>query len=152
MFGPGAEAGRGVLYASPPQPGVPEDCSQASPPLAGIAHSFGLSIAKCNRLRRALRQVASGIGASRPGIAGELKDKIADKVCDPFFTTKAEGKGTGLGLAITNSIIRAHQGSLDFNNTTCGLQVTIWLPRSASWKIDSASKATGQSAEPKTLS
>ena len=32
-----------------------------------------------------------------------------DKVIEPFFTTKEEGKGTGLGLAICRRIVQEHQ-------------------------------------------
>ena len=36
----------------------------------------------------------------------------AEKVLEPFFTTKANGQGTGLGLAITNEIVKSHFGTL----------------------------------------
>jgi len=35
-----------------------------------------------------------------------------DKIFQPFFTTKGEGKGTGLGLAISRNIIAQHQGHI----------------------------------------
>ena len=37
----------------------------------------------------------------------------ADRVTEPFFTTKPEGKGTGLGLAIANEIVKHHCGALE---------------------------------------
>lgn len=43
-----------------------------------------------------------------PGIPKEY----ADKVLQPFFTTKKGTDGTGLGLSITNDIIKAHRGEL----------------------------------------
>lgn len=36
----------------------------------------------------------------------------ADRVLQPFFTTKPNGKGTGLGLAVAQEIISSHRGSL----------------------------------------
>jgi two-component system, NtrC family, sensor kinase len=36
----------------------------------------------------------------------------AERVLEPFFTTKASGAGTGLGLAITNEIVKSHLGTL----------------------------------------
>jgi signal transduction histidine kinase len=36
----------------------------------------------------------------------------AERVTEPFFTTKPEGKGTGLGLAIANEIVKHHCGTL----------------------------------------
>jgi signal transduction histidine kinase/integral membrane sensor domain MASE1 len=51
-----------------------------------------------------------------------VNTEIADKIMEPFFTTKSVNKGTGLGLSITKSIIDSHGGHfwLDRNNTnTC---------------------------------
>jgi two-component system, NtrC family, sensor kinase len=36
----------------------------------------------------------------------------AQKVLEPFFTTKANGEGTGLGLAIANEIVKSHLGTI----------------------------------------
>jgi PAS domain S-box-containing protein len=48
------------------------------------------------------------ISDSGPGIPTEM----ANKIFQPFFTTKEIGKGTGLGLSISKSIIEKHGGSL----------------------------------------
>jgi len=40
-----------------------------------------------------------------------IPDDIAGRVCDPFFTTRAEG--TGLGLALVHTIARLHGGILE---------------------------------------
>ena len=44
--------------------------------------------------------------------------EYADKLMQPFFTTKDVGKGTGLGLSISRGIIDQHNGKfyLDQNN------------------------------------
>jgi signal transduction histidine kinase len=42
----------------------------------------------------------------------------ADRVFNPFFTTKAGG--TGLGLALTHKIIEDHGGSIDFRSPSAG--------------------------------
>ena len=38
---------------------------------------------------------------------------VADRIFNPFFTTKPTDRGTGLGLAITNDIVRQHGGSIE---------------------------------------
>ena len=37
---------------------------------------------------------------------------VADKIFNPFFTTKPTDRGTGLGLAISSDIIRQHGGTI----------------------------------------
>lgn len=60
-----------------------------------------------------------------PGIAAD----IVDRVCDPFFSTKAEGEGTGLGLSVVLGVVRAHGGRLQFGHGPGGgAAVTLWLP------------------------
>lgn len=42
----------------------------------------------------------------------KIPPQIADKILQPFFTTKPTGKGTGLGLSISLGIIDKHGGQL----------------------------------------
>lgn len=58
-----------------------------------------------------------------PGVRPEL----ADRIFNPFFTTKAQG--SGLGLAIVRKIVDAHDGRIDIHSTPGeGTRFTITLP------------------------
>ena len=69
--------------------------------------------------------VAIDFADSGEGIAaGNL-----EKVWEPFFTTKPEGRGTGLGLAICRRIVEEHGGTIDIQSQFGhGTTVSIVLP------------------------
>ncbi len=50
--------------------------------------------------------------------ANGIPEAIRDKVFQPFFTTKKEGRGTGLGLSISKRIVESLGGQLSFESTT----------------------------------
>lgn len=45
-----------------------------------------------------------------------IDPSISDKVFDPFFTSKQAQGGIGMGLSISYSLVKAHQGEIDFNS------------------------------------
>lgn len=74
------------------------------------------------------------IGADQPQIRVDIYDNGCgiepdqqDKLCEPFFTTRA--KGTGLGLAIVKRIVVQHCGSVCFSPVQeGGTRVSVILP------------------------
>ncbi|MDF3129514.1 hybrid sensor histidine kinase/response regulator [Kiritimatiellaeota bacterium B1221] len=76
--------------------------------------------------------LSNGIGIeisdNGPGIPPEL----TQKVFEPYFTTKEEGKGTGLGLFISQRIVERHGGTLRLQNSSeKGACFQIELPYSS---------------------
>ncbi|NCC50364.1 MAG: response regulator [Spartobacteria bacterium] len=57
-----------------------------------------------------------------------LPPDIADKVFNPFFSTKKVGEGTGLGLSISKGIIEEHNGTLMLLKTVEGAAFQFTLP------------------------
>jgi len=58
-----------------------------------------------------------------------IPKNIADKIFQPFFTTKPTGEGTGLGLSLSYDIIKAHAGELKMDSKEGeGTEFTIKLP------------------------
>jgi len=76
------------------------------------------------------------LDSGRAGITFSVEDSgvgidesIAHRIFDPFFTTKGEGKGTGLGLSISYSIVRSHDGIIDFESKPGqGTRFVVKLP------------------------
>ena len=59
----------------------------------------------------------------RPYVRVNFKDNgcgipaaVIDKVMNPFFSTKTEGKRTGLGLSISHGIVEEHGGRLNIES------------------------------------
>lgn len=62
------------------------------------------------------------------GIAPEHLSRLTD----PFFTTRRESGGTGLGLSVSATIVKEHNGTLEFTSTPgSGTTVTLTLTGAA---------------------
>jgi PAS domain S-box-containing protein len=71
------------------------------------------------------RYVVLRVSDSGHGIPRE----ILDKIFDPYFTTKPQGKGTGLGLAVVNGIVNNYRGAIVVDSAMGqGARFTLFLP------------------------
>jgi PAS domain S-box-containing protein len=73
-----------------------------SPLRHSTAQSLGLPVSDVQKLFIEVSDTGEGISP----------DKL-ERVWEPFYTTKPEGKGTGLGLAICRRIIQEHGGTIE---------------------------------------
>ncbi len=58
-----------------------------------------------------------------------IRQKVLDKIFQPFFTTKPTGQGTGLGLSLSYDIVKAHGGELKVETKEAeGSEFIIQIP------------------------
>jgi len=57
-----------------------------------------------------------------------IPPQIADRMMDPFFSTKEVGRGTGLGLSISRGIIEEHGGKLWYDRENRNTSFVIEIP------------------------
>lgn len=56
---------------------------------------------------------------------------VVERACEPFFTTKQEGRGTGLGLSMVFGFVRQSGGHLSIlSEVGSGTEIRMYFPRS----------------------
>jgi len=75
-----------------------------------------------------IAKAENGIKVSLNDNAGGISKEVLEKIFDPYFTTKDEGKGTGLGLYMSKMIIEDHMnGKLCAKNLVDGMLFEITI-------------------------
>lgn len=66
-----------------------------------------------------------------------ISPKIADKIMEPFYTTKSVGEGTGLGLSLSKRLIESHNGNIKYLPSAKHTTFQIELPLRANFVMKS---------------
>lgn len=73
---------------------------------------------------------------------------VLERLREPFFSTKIETGGTGLGLYISDSIIKEHNGAMEFvSEPGKGTTATIRLPAAEGFPWETALAGTGTAGQ-----
>lgn len=68
-----------------------------------------------------------------------MSKETAEKIFNPFFTTKPVGKGTGLGMSISYRVIKSHHGDIKIK-TELGKGTTFIITLPIKFKKEESEK------------
>ncbi len=75
------------------------------------------------------REGVSGIRLSVADTGCGMDQATADRVFQPFFTTRPVGEGTGLGLSVAHGIVVSHGGRIEVRSKPgVGTELAVFLP------------------------
>lgn len=58
-----------------------------------------------------------------------IPSELANRIMEPFFTTKPQGEGTGIGLSIAKTIVHHHKGELILDQSSEFKKFIIKIPK-----------------------
>jgi PAS domain S-box-containing protein len=83
--------------------------------------------------RRVNGHVVLDVTDNGPGVPATL----AERIFEPYFTTKSAGVGTGIGLSICRTVVEAHGGTISLAKAADGGAIfTVSLPAQPGAKVD----------------
>lgn len=70
----------------------------------------------------------SGVMISVTDSGQGIPKQVAEKIMQPFFTTKETGKGMGLGLSISCGLAESHRGTLKIDSGSANTKFDLFIP------------------------
>jgi len=122
------------------EPGLPEvevHANQIKQVFVNIINNAAQAIAGARpqaggRIQIVTQCQPDGISVSIADNGPGIPEALAQRVFEPFFSTKSEGAGTGLGLSICLGIVKEHGGSMSLDpggaGSGRGATFTVELP------------------------
>ncbi len=110
--------------------GVAGEFAQVVLNLLGNAKDAVLNVKQvAPSVRMRAERLEDGTRISIEDNGGGIAPDIINKIFEPYFSTKDEGKGTGIGLYMSKMIVENNmQGRLEVTNTAEGACFTIRIP------------------------
>ena len=123
------------------EPGLPEvevHANQIKQVFVNIINNAAQAIAS-TRAREGRGRIEIATKCEPDGLSVNISDNgpgipeaVAQRVFEPFFSTKSEGEGTGLGLSISLGIVKEHGGNISVDpggaGSGRGATFTVELP------------------------
>jgi two-component system, NtrC family, sensor kinase len=121
------------------EPGLPEvavHANQIKQVFVNIINNGSQAITSSRReggrIAIVVRCEPDGISVSISDNGPGIPEAVAQRVFEPFFSTKSEGEGTGLGLSISQGIVKEHGGNITVDpggaGSGRGATFTVELP------------------------
>lgn len=123
-----------TLEAEPGLPEVEVHANQIKQVFVNIINNAAQAIASTRtsggRIDILAKCLPDGVAISIADNGPGMPPAVAERVFEPFFSTKSEGEGTGLGLSICHGIVNEHGGSMtvDPGGGGRGATFTVELP------------------------
>ena len=139
------------------EPGLPEvevHANQIKQVFVNIINNAAQAIASTRaregRIEIATKCEPDGLSVNISDNGPGIPEAVAQRVFEPFFSTKSEGEGTGLGLSISLGIVKEHGGniSVDPGGAGSGRGATFSVELPTGVRAELSPLAGGAESEP----
>ena len=142
------------------EPGLPEvevHANQIKQVFVNIINNSAQAITSTRRkdgggrIELVARCEPDGISVSITDNGPGIPEAVAQRVFEPFFSTKSEGEGTGLGLSICLGIVKEHGGNISVHpggaGSGRGATFTVELPAGVRAELSPLAGGRGERGE-----